>query len=523
MSLDPAATPTTGAPELGNAASSPTAHPPDVEALAIDQGLDRTTLAQLVACARARGATRQQLSGVLRQACSRLARLRNDETGDPASELPDSEVAAAVARAHEALQAGPAFSLEKADRSFGQALARCLEQDAIRPGITASVAAAQAEAAALRQDHRRAAELYAQAAGTPGLTVAAQWWFQYARAGVLEELGREYGDNEALGEAVDLYEERVLPLAPRHERPDDWSATQHRLGNALGILGQRRRGIRLLERSVAAFENALRERSPDHSPLDWAATWHDLGNALGILAQRQGDTDMLERAVSAFESALQAGTRQQTPHDWAMTQYHLGTALLTLGQLTRDTSALARSIGAYRQALQEWPPERAPFDWARTQNCLGTALRVRGEQGGDPRELEQAVTAHRSALSVWTREQRPEEWAVTQNNLGAALHRLGERANDTRYLGEALAAYGSALQELRREDGPIAWAMTTANLGDVRRILAERTGDVEMSRQAVSDFQAVAEVFHEASHPRYYQLAKEKLAVARELAAELAV
>jgi hypothetical protein len=63
--------------------------------------------------------------------------------------------------------------------------------------------------------------------------------------------------------------------------------------------------------------------------------------------------------------------------------------------------------------------------------------------------------------------------------------------------------------------------MTMANLGDARRDLAERTRDVEMSRRAISDFEAVAEVFRDASHPRYYHLAKEKLAVARKLAAEL--
>ena len=86
---------------------------------------------------------------------------------------------------------------------------------------------------------------------------------------------------------------------------------------------------------------------------------------------------------------------------------------------------------------------------------------------------------------------------------------------------EAVAAYEDALQELRREDKPFAWAMTRANLGDARRGLAEREQDTTMSHRAVADFEAVAEVFHSASHPQYYELAKERLAVARELAARL--
>jgi tetratricopeptide (TPR) repeat protein len=460
---------------------------------------------------------------VLGRAGSRLLRLRDKTTGELAVGLTQADdVTAALARAREALQAGPALSIETADRSFGEALASCLAQQVTVPRMVASIAAGQAETAAIRQDHRRAADLYAQAAATPGLAVAEQWRMQHERAAVLEELGREHGDNRALEEAEELYEQTVLSLAPQSERPDDWSATQHRLGNALGILGQRGRGVRHLERSVAAFENALRARSPEHSPADWAETRRGLGNALGILAQRQGDTDMLRRAVAEFESALEVITCEQAPGDWAMTQYHLGTALLTLGQLTRDSSVLARSIDAYRLVLQVWTQERAPLDWAKTRNALGTGLRVRGEQGGDPRELEQAVAAHRSALAVWTRESWPEEWALTQNNVAAALHRLGEREHDTGHLRDALAAYHNALQELRRQDKPISWAMTTANLADVRRSLAEQTGNIELSRQAVSDFELVAEVFHDASHARYYELAKERLAVARKLVAELA-
>ena len=495
---------------------------PELDALLTDSCLEPSERTELVACARASGATRRQLPGVLRQARFRLLRLRDTLSRGLAVGPTQTDVTAALARARAALQAGPAFSMENAERSFGEALTRCLEQQATMPGTVASIAAGQAEAAAIGQDHRWAAVLYGRAAAIPGLPVAAQWRMQHERAAVLEELGREYGDNSALTEAVQLYEQTALPLAAQSERPDDWSTTQHCLGNALGILGQRGRGVRLLERSVAAFENALRARSRERSPADWAATRRGLGNALGILAQRQGDTDMLVRAVSHFESALEADIPEQAPGDRAMTRHHLGTALLTLGQLKRDSSVLARSIDAYRQVLQEWRRERTPLDWAKTQNCLGTALRVRGEQGGDPRELEQAVAAHRNALAVWTRQHWPEEWALTQNNVAAALHRLGERENNTRHLIDALAAYGNALREWRREDKPIAWAMTTANLADVRRRLAEYTGDVEMSRRAVSDFEMVAAVFHDASHARYYELAKEQLAVARKLAAELA-
>ena len=501
----------------------PSEYQAEIDALATEHGCELPDLVQLIACVRAKRAADRQVPGALRQACDRLLGLRGNAR-DSAVELPNPEVAAAMARAYDALQPGPTFSLDRADQAYGDALALCLrDPQAAAPATVAFVRAQQATVAAIRQDHLRAADMYAAAAATSALPVAAQWRYQCERAAVLEELGREYGDNEALEQSIELYAHSVLPLAPQSERSDDWSATQHRLGNALGIAGQRRRGIHYLERSVAAFEQALQARSRERAPLDWAATQHGLGNALGILAQRQGDVDMLHRAVAAFETALQVRGREATPRDWAMTQYHLGTALLALGQLKRDTAILGRSIDAYQQVLQEWTRERAPLDWARGQNSLGTALRVRGDQGNDRVELEQAVIAYRSALEVWTRARWPEEWSMAQNNLGAALHRLGERRNDLESLREAIAAYGAALQEMRHEDRPIAWAMTTANLGDARRALAERARDAELCGQAICDFEAVAKVFREASHPQYYDLAKERLAVARKLAAELRV
>lgn len=524
MSMNSVAMPTTSTPNDshgGQPPPLPSEFQAEIDALAAERGCDPSDLAPLVESARAKGAKDRQLPGVLRQACARLMKLRSLGSRDPAGEFLNSGIAAAMARAFEALRTGEAFSLDQADQAFGEALARCRRHQATSPEIIASIGAAQAEVAAIRQDHRRAAELYAEAAATPDLAQAAQWRYQHARAAALEERGREYADNEALEHSIELYEHTALPLARESEHPEHWSATQHALGNALGIAGQRRRGIHYLERSVAAFESALQARTREHTPLDWAATQHGLGNALGILAQRQGDADMLERAVAALDNALQVRSREQTPRDWAMTQYHLGTALLALGQLKRDTAVLARSIDAYRLVLQEWTRERAPLDWARTQNSLGTALRVRGEQGNDPSELEQAVAACRSALAVWTRERWPDEWSMAQNNLGAALHRLGARRNDVEPLHEAIAAYGAALREMRREDGPIAWAMTTANLGDARRALAERARDAKMCRLAICDFEEVAKVFREASHPQYYDLAKERLAVARKLAAEL--
>jgi len=459
---------------------------------------------------------RQQNFRLLTQSWLRLKELREIQAGFSILAGNDPEILRLIEQAFGALQPDETFSFDDARKLIEQASRRSLEIGSA-PDLAARLRAVRAVIAAVNLDYRCAAELYAQAASTPGLSVPLQWQYQAQRALALEDLGREFTDNAALEDAVDLYETKVLALAPRAERPDDWAATQHNLGTALGVLGQRQSSTWMLEKAIGAFEHALSERSQDRVPLDWAATQNSLGNTLGILAQRHADMDMLEQSVHAFESALEERTREQSPQDWAVTQNNLGAALLSLGQRKKDKTILGQAADAYKNVLQVWIRERAPLDWASTLNNLGTTLRMLGEYRKGPRTLEQSVAAYRSALAERTRERVPQDWAMTQNNLGAALHKLGERQEDPQLLEASIAAYENALREWDREQVPMTWAMTMANLGAARKALAEQLRDVGLVRTALSDFEAVAEVFRNASHAHYYELATEQVAKMREL------
>ncbi|HQU16293.1 MAG: tetratricopeptide repeat protein [Gammaproteobacteria bacterium] len=461
-----------------------------------------------------------QVSGLLKQAWLRLEALREShaDVSGPASEHPD--IARLLERAFAWLQPDETFSLDDANAAFEQAYRGCLEIGAAAD-LVAAICAGQAQIAAVKLDYRQAASLYAEAATTAGLSVPLQWRYQTQHALVLADLGRELIDDAALEEAIDLYETRVLALAPRVQRPDDWAATQHHLGDALGALGQRQRGTWMLEKAIETLECALSERSRGRVPLDWAATQNSLGNTLGILAQRHADTEMLEKSAAAFQSALEERTRDRSPHDWAVTQNNLGAALLALGQRKKDKTVLKQASEAYKNVLQVWTRERMPLEWAVTMNNLGTALRMLGEHRKGPRTLQQAVAACRSALAEGTRARVPKVWALTQNNLGAALHKLGEREQDAQALEAAVESYESALEEWTRERAPMSWAMTMANLCAARKALAEQLRDVELVRRVLTDFGAVAEVFREASHARYYELVVEQVALTRKLEREL--
>ena len=55
------------------------------------------------------------------------------------------------------------------------------------------------------------------------------------------------------------------------------------LGIALATLGERESGTERLEQAVAAFTEALKERTRERVPLGWAATQNNLDNTIQIL------------------------------------------------------------------------------------------------------------------------------------------------------------------------------------------------------------------------------------------------
>ncbi len=492
----------------------------ELDAARKNLGAEVSELAPLLTCIHKKKASPQQAPDLLANAYARVKKLRETQSELPDMAGGDPELTTLINRAGNALHAGAEFSLDDAAQAYEKAYRRCAEIKA-SPDCAAALRAAQGRVAAAQQDYRTAAGLYAEAASTPGLNVPMQWQYQNERAAALAELGHAFHDNAALEQAIELYENKVLPLAPIAERPDDWAATQNNFGIALGILGQRHRGTWLLERAIAAFESALSKRPRDRAPQQWAATQNNLGNSLGILAQRHNDIEMLEKSLQAFERALEERTEERAAMDWATTQNNLGAVLQTLGQRKKDTKLLKRSVEAYKSVLRVWTRDRVPLHWAATFDNLGTALRLLGEHRKGPRTLEQSIAAYNNALAERTRERVPQEWAKTQNNLGAALQKLAERIDDPRLLEKSVAAYENALKEWTRERMPMAWAMTMANLGVAQRTLAEATKDASIAQSAVETLVTAVGAFRNASHAQYTELGEEQLAKARKLAAEL--
>jgi tetratricopeptide (TPR) repeat protein len=305
-----------------------------------------------------------------------------------------------------------------------------------------------------------------------------------SEAATLYEYGRDRGSNVHLI-ALIILRRKLLDAA---SSDDERGLAQDNLGTALWTLGDRESGTARLEEAVAAYRDALKQRTRERVPLDWAGTQNNLGIALSRLGERESGTARLEEAVAAYRDALKEYTRERVPLDWATAQNNLGLALQTLGERESGTARLEEAVAALSEALKEWTRERVPLRWATGQNNLGLALQTLGARESGTARLEEAVAAYRDALKDYTRERVPLDWATAQNNLGIALQTLGARESGTARLEEAVAAYRDALKERTRERVPLDWAMTQNNLGNALVTLGERESGTARLEEAVAAY-----------------------------------
>jgi tetratricopeptide (TPR) repeat protein len=321
------------------------------------------------------------------------------------------------------------------------------------------------------------------------------------------EAAKHFANAAAVFPPNSAYEERRISYLEREARALYQQGDE--LGDNGALLSAIQRGKRLLE---------LIPRK--RQPLRWARIQHSLGMAFVRLGERESGTARFEEAVAAFREALMERTRERVPLDWAMTQNNLGIALRELGEKESGTAKLEEAVAAYREVLKEWTRERAPLDWARGQNNLGLALRALGGRETGTAKLEEAVATYGEALKERTRERVPLYWAATQHNLGNALRALGGRESGTAKLEEAVAAYREALKERTRERVPLEWARSFGDEGIALMFLAERRGDVAMATTALSQINTAFETMRdggEASSAAFYkqQLPKAHAIVAR--------
>ncbi|MDY7013547.1 MAG: tetratricopeptide repeat protein, partial [Cyanobacteriota bacterium] len=294
-----------------------------------------------------------------------------------------------------------------------------------------------------------------------------------ALAAAYLELGDRYRDAIAQGNTT----LEVLSTAIQaYERGLQWSDDEFSsVSNVLNDLGNfywmRSRHWQELQPALSDLEQALQYYQEAIARLDeaessrsqYAQIQNNLGAAYGDLARYSDSTTNLQRSVEAYEEALRYRPRELAPSKYGSTQNNLGTAYWHLAQQQNPTQNLRAAIAAYQEALAQYHPETESMQWAMIQSNLGTAYWNLAQQEEPERWLPRAIECYSASLRYRTADSAPAACAATQNNLGTAYWHLSfsdtlEPEQQQGYLQHAIAAYSVAsaiAEELSLKNPPV--------------------------------------------------------------------
>jgi len=97
-----------------------------------------------------------------------------------------------------------------------------------------------------------------------------------------------------------------------------------------------------LEEAVAAYREALKERTREHVPLQWAETQSNLGGVLKTLGERKSDVSLVCEGLDAHVAAWEV-----------FSSGALHRVSVALGNIKRDIALLTRAFdpASYLQSL----------------------------------------------------------------------------------------------------------------------------------------------------------------------------
>ena len=118
--------------------------------------------------------------------------------------------------------------------------------------------------------------------------------------------------------------------------------------------------------------------------------------------------------MAAYREALKERTRERVPLEWAMTQNNLGNALLEIGGAGERDGAAGRGGGCLSRGPQGTNPRTGAAAVGGNPEQPGQRALELGERESGTGRLEEAVTAYREALKERTRERVPPTPTVLQ-------------------------------------------------------------------------------------------------------------
>ncbi|MBR9973756.1 hypothetical protein [Magnetospirillum sulfuroxidans] len=180
-----------------------------------------------------------------------------------------------------------------------------------------------------------------------------------------------------------------------------------------------------LELAVKHWRIAAENLTRGTLPQEWAATQTRLGVALHRLDLLTGDSDLLREALGCLQAALQVHTRVDAPNRWADIMNSIAQVLEVYGEQLKNPEVLQRAIDACHLVLEVRTRDRMPLAWASTLNTLGSALFLMDRHGGGVAHLDEAAKAFEDAHEVFKAHGSKGPAQVAARNL-AHVHKLAE-------------------------------------------------------------------------------------------------
>lgn len=274
------------------------------------------------------------------------------------------------------------------------------------------------------------------------------------RAGIRFEfasyLGRQGLNDPPLLEQAIAEWRRVLQLYPRSTSSRRWAIASLEMAQCYTARYEANRAANLKE-ALRLLDAALEILTVASFSEDFALAQSRKAN---LLLDSGSDASLIERSLFAFNEALKVYNRESYPDDWALALSNMSTAYLTRGGYS-GMDDLRLAVSCMEKSLNVRKKEAEPYGWALTQMNMGLALsRLPASDSDQPRS--RAITSLRAAYDVFSNLKRESERLSCAYNLGLTLARsedplFAEEACD--YLEESLNWLDENQKDEQAQDG----------------------------------------------------------------------
>ncbi|ODM26045.1 hypothetical protein A7W90_07280 [Clostridium sp. Bc-iso-3] len=152
---------------------------------------------------------------------------------------------------------------------------------------------------------------------------------QYNLGLAYRELGMKNSAYSCLTEAADLFI-KALDVYPLEVNPYLYAHIQFNLGNVYLLLSEEKDIY--INKSKAAYEEALKVWIPEIYPLNYARAHRCMGDVYSKMYQMDGNEDNLKSALAEYNEALKFFSMKTYPVDYAKTSTQIGNTYFMLAQ-----------------------------------------------------------------------------------------------------------------------------------------------------------------------------------------------